>query len=81
VAGLVYSIVKSVESADQKNRLIIVRRDDEYFEVSAQKWCQNVFEEKLDWEGWIPLPNRVSIFQTLELAEREVKARALALFV
>jgi len=68
-------IAKIFNSADGKRRVLVLRRPDGNFNLRAEKWYRDLYEGKLIAEGWAPIPARTSIFATLEIAEREAKAR------
>jgi hypothetical protein len=68
-------ILKVLHSPDQARRVLIVERADGHYSLQVEKRYQNVFEGTLVAEGWQRLPDAPSVFQTVEIAEREAKTR------
>ena len=74
------TVAKILESADQRQRVLIVARRDGGFALVAQKWRRNVYEGRVVAEGWVSLPASISIYETIEIAEREARAQFRWLF-
>jgi hypothetical protein len=66
-------VIKILPGADQKHRVLIVGRDDETYALIVQRHHQKVYEGRLIADRWVSLPVRTSIYQTVEMAEREAK--------
>ena len=64
-------VVKILQDADQKRRVLIVERDDGTYTLIVQRRHQNVYEGQLIADRWASLPASASIYQTVEIAERE----------
>jgi hypothetical protein len=64
---------KILESRDQRRRVLIVARRDGTFGLVVQKWPRNVYQGRLVFEGWVSLPAHTSIFESVEIAEREAR--------
>ena len=69
--GLSPRVVKILQGADQKRRVLIVERDDGAYTLIVQRYYKNVYEGQLIADGWISVPAWISIYQTVEIAERE----------
>jgi len=69
--GLPPRVVKILQGADQKRRVLIVERDDGAYTLIVQRYYKNVYEGQLIADGWISVPAWISIYQTVEIAERE----------
>jgi hypothetical protein len=70
------AIVKSITSADGQRRIDFFRRDDGFFGCEVMKHYQS--DQDDPWSPlpyWAPLPSLCSIFETLEIAEREARGR------
>ena len=65
---------KILHSADEKRRVLIIRRPDGQFGLVEQHWYENFYEGKLVAKGWANLDRPASIFETLAIAEREARA-------
>jgi len=69
--------VKSITNADGKMRIDFFKRDDGHFVFVEMR--RNTRDNPNDiWsdpESWSPLPGPSSIFETLEIAEREAKSQ------
>ncbi len=66
-----HTVAKILQSADQKRRVLIVKRDDGTYALIVQRRYRNVYEGQLIADGWASLPTSASIYQTVEIAERE----------
>jgi hypothetical protein len=66
-------VAKILESRDQGRRVLIVARRDGAFGLVVQKWLRNVYQGRLIFEGWVALPAHTSIFESVEIAEREAR--------
>ena len=64
-------VVEILEGADRKRRVLIVERDDGTYTLVVQRYYQNVYEGQLIADGWTSVPTWASIYQTVEIAERE----------
>jgi hypothetical protein len=69
------TVAKILESADQTHRVLIVARHDGTFALVVQKWYQNVHKGRVVAKGWASLPASNSIYETIEIAEREARAQ------
>jgi hypothetical protein len=70
------AIVKSITSADGQRRIDFFRRDDGFFGYEVLKHYQPDQDDPwLPLPYWAPLPSSCSIFETLEIAEREARGR------
>jgi hypothetical protein len=69
------TLAKILESADHTRRVLIVTRNDATFALVVQKWHRNVHEGLVVAEGWAPLPSSNSLYETIEIAEREARAQ------
>jgi len=69
--GLPPRVVKILQGADQKRRVLIVERDDGTYTLISQRHHQNVYEGQLIADRWASMPAKASIYQTVEIAERE----------
>ena len=69
------NVARILESADRKRRVLIVKRDDGTFILDVQKWYRNVYEGRPIAEGWASLPTHKSIYESIEIAEREARAQ------
>jgi hypothetical protein len=58
-----------------RRRVLIVKRRDGAFGLAVEKWRQNVFGGRVIAEGWAPFPSTSSVFETVEIAEREARAQ------
>jgi hypothetical protein len=68
-------VAKTLNGTDGKRRILLVQRPDGFF-GSVEQYCyQNTYEGELIAEGWRSLASDSSVFQTLEIAEREAKTR------
>jgi hypothetical protein len=68
-------IAKVLKSTDIERRALIVRRSDGTFQIVEQRRYQNVYEGKTVAEGWRSIPAGTSLFQSIEIAEREARLR------
>ena len=66
---------KILESADETRRVLIVARHDGAFALVVQKRRQSVSDGRLVAQGWASLPASASIYETVEIAEREARAQ------
>lgn len=69
-----HKLAKSIASADGQRRIDFFRRDDGFFDFVEWKHYQR--DQDDIWsppEYWAPLPSSCSIFETLEIAEREAR--------
>ena len=66
-------VAKVLEGADRKRRVLIIERRDGAFELVAQKWRQTLYQGQSVAEGWASLPAHKSIYETVEIAEREAR--------
>jgi hypothetical protein len=66
-------IAKVLEGADRKRRVMIIERRDGAFELVVQKWRQTLCQGQSIAEGWASLPAHKSIYETVEIAEREAR--------
>ena len=69
------TVSKILESADQTQRVLIVARDDGAFALVVQKRYWNAHEGQVVAEGWASLPASGSIYETIEIAEREARTQ------
>jgi hypothetical protein len=69
------TVAKVLESADGTHRVLIVARHDDGFALVVEKWRRNVYESRVVAEGWASLPASNSIYETIEIAEREARAQ------
>jgi len=67
--------MKTLYSEDRARRVLIVERADGHYSLQVQKHYQNIFEGAVVARGWQCLPDGPSVFQTVEIAEREAKTR------
>jgi hypothetical protein len=65
---------KILQRADGKRRVLLARRKDGKYGLVVEYWYENVFEGKLIARGWAVLDRPASIFDTVEIAEREARA-------
>ena len=73
---LQYEIVKSILSADEQRRIDFFRRDDGVFQFVELKHYQRDQDDV--WsppEYWAPLPGAASVYETLDIAEREARSQ------
>ena len=68
-------VAKTLNGADGKRRILLVQRADGFFRSVEQRWYQSIYEGELIAEGWRSLASDSSVFQSLEIAEREAKTR------
>jgi hypothetical protein len=66
---------KILYSADGKRRVVIERRSDGSFGCAEGYWFENFYEGDLVAKGWAHMPTDKSVFESLDIAEREAKAR------
>ena len=64
-------IAKILPGQETSTRVVIIERPDGYFVTQPQRWYRNIIEGHQIWEGWIPTSARSSIFETVEMAEKE----------
>jgi hypothetical protein len=69
------TVAKNLESPDRTHRVLIVARYDGAFALVVQKWYRNVYKGRVVAEGWASLPASNSIYETIEIAEREARAQ------
>ena len=67
------AVVKILDGADGKRRVLVVKRDDGKFGLRAERRYLNTHDGEIA-DGWAPLLSPGSAFQTPELAEREARA-------
>lgn len=67
-------VIKTLDSTDGRRRILLFQRPNGYFGFVEQYWYENVYEGKLVAEGWASLYTPSSVFETVEVAEREAKA-------
>jgi hypothetical protein len=66
-------VIKTLNSTDGRRRILVVQRPDGYFGLVEQYWYEVVDDGRLITEGWASPHAPSSIFETLEIAEREAK--------
>jgi len=69
------NVEKILESANQTHRVLIVARHNGAFALVVQKWYRNVHKGRVVAQGWASLPASNSIYETIEIAEREARAQ------
>lgn len=67
--------VKSLVSKDGKRRALVVERRDGAFQCVEEYWRRSEVDGEVLWEGWVELGTLDSICATVEIAEREARAR------
>ena len=72
--GSPHTVAKILESRDRKRRVLIIARDS-VFGLGVQKLYQNVSEGPVLAQGWASLPTHKSIYESIEIAEREARAQ------
>ncbi|MDG3441659.1 hypothetical protein [Nitrospirillum amazonense] len=66
--------VKILSGSNPARRVLVVRRPDGFYALRPQYHYRNVWEGTLVAEGWAPLPEPSSLYETALLAEREAFA-------
>jgi hypothetical protein len=64
-------IVKILLSSDGNRRLLIIKRSDGAFHNIEEYWHKSVYEGELIAVGWASLGTDGSLYQTVEIVERE----------
>jgi hypothetical protein len=67
-------VIRTLNSTDGRRRILLFRRPDGHFGFEEQYWYEDFDEGKLIAKGWASPHTPSSIFETLEIAEREAKA-------
>jgi len=68
-------VLKTLYSQDGTQRVLVVERSDGHYSLRVEKRYQNIYEGRLVAEGWRPIPDAQSIFQSADIAEREARLR------
>ena len=68
------AVVKILSTTNERNRVLIVQRDDGCFELVVQRFYRTEMEKGPPVETWARMPSPNNIYQTVEIAEREARA-------